>query len=136
MTTIPTYRPSKKNCKVCGRDMFLYNSLKPYCSAKCANTHKKRGPAKQIKRHPIAKVSKKREMQNMEYVKKRLQYLNLHPTCEVCNQFPAKEIHHKYSGADRARYFLDESTWVAICRGCHNHVHLHPIESKEKGLLK
>lgn len=60
MTTPIIYQPKKHNCKVCGRDMFLYNSLKPYCSASCANTHKKRGPAKQIKRQPIAKVSNKR----------------------------------------------------------------------------
>lgn len=60
MTTIPTYRPSKKNCKVCNREFHPIRTTDRFCSMKCAYSEKKRGPAKQIKRQPIAKVSKKR----------------------------------------------------------------------------
>lgn len=40
-----------------------------------------------------------------------------------------------YEGKDRDKYYLDASTWMALCNDCHSILHLHPKESREKGHL-
>lgn len=42
----------------------------------------------------------------------------------------ATDIHHK---AGRGEYMLDQSTYMAVCRNCHQWIELHPIEAKQKG---
>ena len=46
------------------------------------------------------------------------------------------EVHHMFDGSDRDKYFLNVTTWLAICRGCHNWVHSHAKEAKDLGFLK
>ena len=101
----------------------------------------KKTPAKkkqksQLKRSPIKKVSDKKAKRDAAYSVLRRDYLEKKPICEVCCSAKSTEIHHKYSGADRAKYQNDTSTWVAICRTCHTWTHENPIEARKLGLLK
>lgn len=81
-------------------------------------------------------VSKKRAAQNREYLKLREQFLKDNPICEVYPYFYSKDVHHKFSGKDRAAHFLDVSTWMAVSREAHNWIHSHPKEARERGWLK
>ena len=62
-----------------------------------------------------------------------------HTLCEVkvagC-MMHATDVHHTHSGSDRAVYYLIQSTWLSVCRNCHNWIHEHPTEARELGLLK
>ena len=42
----------------------------------------------------------------------------------------ATDIHHKQG---RGKYHLDTSTWLSVCRNCHNYIEHHPEEAKELG---
>ena len=86
---------------------------------------------------PIPKVSAKRKIEDREYTIKRLQFL-AQPENQRCpiTMEKATEIHHTYSGANRSKYYLDESTWVAVSRNGHLWIHANPAESREQGYLK
>lgn len=131
MTTIPTYRPSKKHCKVCNREFHPIRTTDRHCSMKCAYSEKKRGPAKQIKRQPIAKVSKKRAVQNREYYKVKLDFMIHHPKCQVCHIKYSKDIHHK-----RGRIgdlLTDSNYFLAVCRSCHEKIETSPDWARKMG---
>ena len=87
----------------------------------------------------IAPVSKKRQVAMDEYSKKRLAFLALHLTCQAklvgCTG-NSTDVHHLYSGKDRDKYYLNISTWKAVCRNCHNYIHDHlsAEEAIEMGL--
>ncbi len=49
---------------------------------------------------------------------------------------PATEVHHTYSGKDRAKYFLNVKTWIAVSREGHLWIHANPKEARGKGYLK
>jgi hypothetical protein len=98
-----------------------------------------------MKLFPIKKISKigsKRKKQNDEYSKLRKLYLDAHPFCEanlpgVCTSVTT-DIHHLYSGKNRNKYYLDDTTWKAICRNCHIFIHdkLSAEEAIELNLKK
>lgn len=75
---------------------------------------------------PISKVSEKRKKENQLYSVLKWNYMKRRPYCEAsltgC-QTTAIDIHHLYSGADRSKYFLDDSTYKAVCRSCHDKIH-------------
>jgi hypothetical protein len=48
----------------------------------------------------------------------------------------ATDVHHTYAGSNRDAFYLIQSTWMAVCRNCHNHIHSHPAESRVLGWLK
>ena len=77
----------------------------------------------------ISPVSKKRQVEMDEYSKKRKAFLALKPQCEAylvgtCTR-TSTDVHHLYSGKDRDKYYLNISTWKAVCRNCHNYIHDH-----------
>ena len=88
----------------------------------------------------IPNRSKKRTLEEQQYSKDRKVFLQEHPNC--CARIPGKcsvkatEVHHMFDGSDRDKYFLTVTTWLAICRGCHNWVHSHVKEAKDLGFLK
>jgi len=57
---------------------------------------------------------------------KRDVFLNLNQHCQAkllnCTLI-STDVHHLYSGKDRNKYYLDETTWKAVCRNCHNYIH-------------
>ncbi|MEK6882702.1 MAG: hypothetical protein AABY22_23975 [Nanoarchaeota archaeon] len=98
-------------------------------------------PEKKEKSKPkrIAPRSAKRIEDNKEYLVKKDLFLETHKICEAGKEECAKhavEVHHTYSGKDRDKYFLDESTWLAVCRHCHDWIHINSKEARKLGLLK
>lgn len=83
---------------------------------------------------PIKKVSAKRAIENKEYLTLRKVFLE-GKKCPITGE-KATEVHHTYSGKDRAKYFLDIKTWLAVSRNGHLWIHTHPLEARQLGYLK
>lgn len=85
----------------------------------------------------IPKFSKKREIENAKYTVLRIEFLGKKEN-KICpiTKYPATEIHHTYCGKDRAKYYLDTTTWIAVSRDGHNWIHDNPKEAREQGFLK
>ncbi len=80
------------------------------------------------KRKPIKKMSKKRSIQNKEYLKIREQFLKDNPKCKVCGK-DANQIHH---AKGRINALLsDLSYFIAVCGQCHTKIELNPLWAKE-----
>lgn len=53
----------------------------------------------------------------------------MEPTsCPRCHRAPADDIHERVRRSQYADAVLDESTWIPLCRGCHDSVTFHPTE--------
>lgn len=87
---------------------------------------------------PIPTMSEKRKKDNKVYLTLNKVYLESHPVCEArlsaCTG-QSEEVHHKYSGKDRGKHYLDINTWLAVCGECHRYIHKNPKETREKKLL-
>ena len=85
---------------------------------------------------PIPRRSKKKIIEDLQYSVLRKEFLEK-PENKICkiNGMPTTEIHHKYCGKDRAKYYLDTSTWLAVNRDSHNWIHDNPKKSRELGYL-
>lgn len=93
----------------------------------------KRTPLFRGNRKPIPRVSSRRRSENRIYSAKRKEFLAARPTCEVCDLAPSRDVHHK---AGRLGGNLNnEATWLAVCRGCHDWIHVHPSQARAQGLL-
>lgn len=119
-------QPKLKLCAECGDLSLIYKTVgrDRYCKP-CAMFL---FPPK-----PVNKVSKKKKQEDQEYSRLRNIYLESSPYCEA--KLPgcagvASEIHHK---AGRGLSYLEISTWIGLCRSCHQWIELHPIEAKELG---
>lgn len=75
-------------------------------------------------------ASQKRRLQVYERLKKA--FLALHPVCAICSQRKSTDVHHRKG---RGPYLLDETTWMALCRPCHDHIHQNVGWSLTKGYL-
>jgi hypothetical protein len=82
-------------------------------------------------------VSDKRKIQDLQYKVLRIEFLGK-PENKICpiTKWPATEIHHTYSGKDRAKYYLDTTTWIAVSREGHMWIHEFSKEARELGYLK
>lgn len=85
------------------------------------------------RRKPLKKISERRKLALYEYGKKRKRFLAARPVCELCPK-PSRDVHHVHGRYGSA--YLDENTWKALCRACHDWIHQHPKEARERGLLK
>lgn len=124
--------PTQKMCAFHNKLCYIYKNKdgRKYC---------KEGYFKLFPIKPINKVSEKRKSDTVEYRKLRLQFLFENPKCGVsfdgCS-VKATDIHHKYSGKDRSKFFLDTTTWIGVCRKCHLALHSSStIEAYELGYL-
>jgi hypothetical protein len=118
-----------------------------------------------LRRTPLRKVSTKRARELREYSKKRKVFLNRLPLCQVwlekhgvpiaqqteiqaafhkCGILGSVrvngmavplscDVHHR-AGRSGTNY-LDESTWLAVCRAEHEFIHQHPSEARRRGWL-
>jgi hypothetical protein len=133
-----------RTCKKSGLQWKQYNSLQKCPCEEC----KKETPKKQfVSKHkpnlklksfkPIPKVSAKRKIENLKYSALRIEFLGKkeNKICPITKQ-PTTEVHHTYCGKDRAKYYLDVSTWLAVSRKGHNWIHDNPKEARELGFLK
>ena len=128
-----------KKCKNkdCGIEFKQFNSLQSYCSSKCKMQNAK--PNLQLKQiyKPIKKVSDKRKIENAKYLVLRIEFLGKpeNQKCPITGK-PTTDVHHTYCGKDRAKYYLDVSTWLAVSRLGHIWIHSFPKEARELGFLK
>jgi hypothetical protein len=114
----------QKICCECNQLSYIFS--KGRCKQCASKSYKKPKPQ-----------SEKRKEETKEYTIKRLRFLS-QPENQRCpiTMERATEVHHIYSGSNRSRYYLDESTWVAVSRNGHLWIHSNPIEAREMGYLK
>lgn len=91
----------------------------------------KRTPLKRTK--PINLKSARRQREDRTYAEKRTAFLVSNPTCARCRG-RATEVQHLLGRVGPA--YLDESTWLAMCRGCHAWAHANPAEAYAQGYLR
>jgi len=135
-----------KICDNCKKPSIIWKSSgtggKKYCKQCSSNT----GVAKPSNTKPTARKStipprsQKRTKEERLYSAKRIIFLQENPMCQahlpgICTKH-STDVHHTYSGKDRDQFFLDEKTWMAICRACHNWIHANSAEARELGYLK
>lgn len=115
---------------------FCKISFKPkyFLQKICLSEECKKAQKATVKPKPIQKLSGKRKKEMFQYLKLRQEFLP-GKICPVTNE-PATEIHHSYSGKDRAKHFLETDTWIGVTRKGHEWIHAHPKEARELGLLK
>lgn len=120
-----------KVCKECGTEFRQYTS---FTKCKCRISVPK---PKETKKYVIPKVSDKRKIENLKYSVLRIEFLGKkeNQICPITGQ-QAIEVHHTYCGKDRAKHYLDVSTWLAVSRDGHNWIHNNPKEARELGFLK
>jgi 5-methylcytosine-specific restriction endonuclease McrA len=95
-------------------------------------------PREKKSKYKIKQVSTKQAQALKQYAQVRKAFLSEHLYCEAnltgCLTV-ALDVHHKFSGSKRAAHFLEVSTWMAVCRMCHNNIHDNPKNAKELGYL-
>lgn len=81
-------------------------------------------------RKPIRRETPAHAKARAAYNKQREAFLRNHLFCECCPRrdltrpaFASEDVHHKRG---RGKFLLDETTWVAVCRLCHRHIHDNP----------
>jgi len=112
-----------------------YAETSQICQIKC---DEKRDNSKKAKEpYRIPKVSKKRLIEDLHYKVLRTEFLakKENQICPISKQ-QTVEVHHTYSGKDRAKYYLDTTTWIAVSRDGHNWIHSFPKEARLLGYLK
>lgn len=89
-----------------------------------------------LRKTPLRRVSKKRELELRAYAIMRPIFLRAHPFCEadpMCLQ-RAIEIHH--IRGRHGNLLTDERYLIGICRTHHTWIHENPNKAREIGLLK
>lgn len=89
-------------------------------------------------------VSPRRKEEGAIYGKKRRAFLEARPWCEIClkhgrlgrpaNKRFSCDVHHT-AGRHNGNY-LNEATWLAVCREHHMWIHDNPKAAREAGWLK
>lgn len=100
----------------------------------------------QLRRTPLAKVSRKRRKEQKVYSKSREEYLREHPYCECRHltlrkpnghiiqcSLSATQIHHK--SRRHGKNFTDRSKFLATCGNCHQWIEENGKEAEKLGLL-
>ena len=95
----------------------------------------KRSPL--LRKTPMKRVSSRRSREAKAYRQKRKLFLAAHPDCMVCwiynlVAYRATDIHHL---GQRGKNYLDETTWLAVCRSCHERIHRNPAAARILGIL-
>lgn len=117
----------------------LLTSKKPQGIQSYPKSNKVQEKLEKGAKKPIRKVSLKRAKENAIYAVERPKFLKERVFCQIKRpecKGKATEVHHQYDGADRQKYFLDQSTWIAACSVCHKWVHNYPQAAKTLGFLK
>jgi hypothetical protein len=104
-----------------------------------------RQPKARLRRSWIKRVGKRHEVDRQIYLIQKERFLKEHPICEanVDHELPfgkirvrlarSEDVHHVKG---RGKYYLDESTWMAVCRKCHDWIHSHANSARAMGLLQ
>ena len=126
-------------CLDCGKDSPLIAKRCKLCywrSRSSLNKNKLILDEKPVKNkiYKIPKISDKRKVQNVLYLKKRRIFMEQNKNCQAnlsgCNKISV-DLHHK---AGRCGSLLtDERYFLALCRSCHSFIEEHPVFAKERG---
>ncbi len=91
---------------------------------------------KPLKRSPLRKVSKAHAKELRVYSVLAKRFKERHEHCEArlegCT-VRTTDVHHVLG---RGKYLLVESTWLAVCRHCHEAIHQNPNFARTVNLLK
>lgn len=121
-----------KQCAGCGE---LKPIWKNYEGEKfCRDCWYKKEPTKFPKqRTPLKGKSDKQSVLDVAYTMLRKKFVAKNPYCQAriagCTTHTT-DVHHKRG---RGKYYLDDTTWLAVCRACHAYIETHPTEAKELG---
>ena len=121
-----------KQCSGCGEMKLIWKNDggEKYCKD-C--WYKKTPPKFPQQSKVLPAKSKKRGVLDQVYSITRKQYLTMHPYCQArvdgCSA-NATDIHHK---AGRSKHYLNQVTWLPVCRQCHQWIELNPEKAKELG---
>jgi len=133
-------KPKLKQCDGCQKMTVIWKNHEGnrYCKY-CWSCHKSSSNKSQKPNVSIPRVSSKRKKKDAEYSKLRTRYLQENSLCKInrvdCTK-KATDIHHTYAGSNRDTYYLIQSTWIPVCRNCHNWIHSYPEESRKLNYLK
>ena len=126
-----------KTCSACQEEKVIWKNHEgnKYCQYCWSKIKSGESEFKSL----IPKVSDKRAKKDAEYLKLRYKFLTEHTMCKVsvagCST-KATDVHHTYAGANRDAFYLVQSTWLPVCRNCHDWVHKFPKEARILGYLK
>lgn len=111
-----------------------------YCEKEACQAEKKKSGIKRVNKkfnkQQIRKVSIKLSKEQAVYRGKRIIFLAENTNCfaKFNGCFgEATDVHHSRG---RGRYLNDTTTWLPLCRSCHNYIETHPKEAKQKGYSK
>ena len=131
-----------KTCDGCQKETVIWKNHEgfKYCKycwscQKAINSDSSQKPTD----YKIPQVSSKRAKKDAEYAKLRQRYLTENPLCMVnvngC-MHNATDIHHTFAGSNRDAFYLVQSTWLGVCRSCHDWIHANPADARIMGWLK
>jgi len=130
-----------KICDGCDNKKLIWKRYKGkrYCQY-CWNNHPDNKPKSYTKTSNISinKVSKKKAIEDKIYSQLRRVFLNKNPFCKIRSkgcQIRSSDVHHKYIGSSRHKYYLITTSWISSCRNCHDYVHLNIEESEALGFI-
>lgn len=136
MKRTPIKVKTHANCRYfeCGKEFKKFKTTDKYCCREHEIADK--GFPEKKKSKPIPKVSDKRKALNEQYSMLRKEFLSKSENriCKITKK-PTTEVHHKWSGKDRSKYYLDTTTWLAVSREGHIWIHENSKEAREKGYL-
>ena len=123
-----------KKCSSCDQLKHIWkrHEKQLYCKD-CWAQHPDKGSKPLQAKKPMSKKSSKQQKLDALYTVLRESYLKNNPFCNArlsgC-QINATDIHHK---AGRGKFMLDETTFLAVCRICHNQIEENPVMAKAMG---
>lgn len=125
-------QPKKKFCEYHQHECYIYKNFKGkrYC---------KDGYMKLFGKMTVKPFSQKRVELNKIYKQMRDKFMQEHPICQGlgkikgCN-IQSTDLHHAQGRV--GKNFIDETTFVALCRNCHEFVEGNPEIAKELKLSK
>ena len=127
-------KPKKKLCVGCKKEQYIWKrqGRELYCKP-CWFRHKDNKPKPFKKTKPIKKISSKMSAQLTVYTKVREVFMNKHPMCEAKLHgclIHSTDVHHKKG---RGKHLNDPTTWLSVCRSCHDWIETNPAEAIQLG---
>jgi len=133
-------KQKKKVCDSCEKLTYIWKNYggMRWCK-QCWSRQQAKDGFKKPTTSTIRHSSARRQKKDAEYSKLRKKYLTENALCKVkvkgCATH-ATDVHHTRGGSERDVYYLIQSTWLPVCRSCHNWIHANPKESRKLNYLK
>jgi hypothetical protein len=129
-----------KECDGCNKMTVIWKNHEGFRYCKyCWSCQKNSDVTQKPKKSKIPRVSSKRKKKDQEYLKLRERYLTENHLCTVnvngCTN-GATDVHHTYAGSNRDAFYLVQSTWLPVCRNCHDWIHANPTKARTMKWLK